>query len=76
MSIRTVSLETTKGKRMDKRTLKIRELKQKLEISRSHIRHVVGVCADHIDSFATKGHAISESWLIKRGIEILESTKD
>lgn len=59
---------------MDSRTIKIRDLENKLCIARNHIRSIVLQCAEHLDG-EKKGYTIKESWLIKRGVDILESTK-
>lgn len=58
---------------MDARTLKIRELNNKLITARLYLKTIINSCADHLDD--TKGHSIKESWLIKRSLEVLLEIK-
>lgn len=56
----------------DRRTIRIQELKFKLESARDFIRQSV----DHAVDVYASGNQVDRSWLIKQGVRRLESTKD
>ena len=57
---------------MDSRTLKIRELKAKLQDARNFILDIIDNAAD----FQEEGKHIKPSWLIKNAVRRLERTKE
>lgn len=56
---------------MDSRTLRIRDLKSKLEQSRNFVRSLINQCLEMED-----GKYLSKSYWGKESLRVLESTKE